>query len=142
MTLSEFRTVYSYSPWKLLTPYGIAIVFATVSVLIGIVSVHGKGATYSHNLSTALRVGQGADIEINAGDLDGTDPLPGYLAETIVWLGKSKESRSSSSGYRSVASLNTPVDVPAVAKEPTVRSRLLSSTDGGDVHRSNTRITL
>jgi len=82
----SYHNVYFYSPGTLWLAYGIAILFSSISATVGIVAVYSNGLSYSNDFSTVLRVSRHADmtVEIHSSDIDGSDPLPRYLAKCNI----------------------------------------------------------
>lgn len=88
VTHHKYHNVYTYSAWKLWTAYGIAILFATIAVFIGLETMASSGVSYSDNFSTIFRIARGAEVDkpILEKDLDGKDPLPDYMAGSEVYF--------------------------------------------------------
>ncbi|KAE9368893.1 hypothetical protein N431DRAFT_382690 [Stipitochalara longipes BDJ] len=117
VTLPFYQTVYVYTPLKLWVAYGLATLFATIAVLIGLLAMFSNGITYSNQFSTILRTARYSQMKtaILPEDSDGKDPLPEYLARASVTFsdGHSSPDNCGLSG----------VDM----KSPSVTSRLLST---------------
>jgi hypothetical protein len=88
VTFPNFETVYVYTPFRLWIAYGIAILLATIGVLIGTWSMFSSGLAYTNHFSTILRTARHANMEtsILPEDTDGKDPLPKYLTKATVWF--------------------------------------------------------
>ena len=116
VTLPEYHNVYVYNQFKLWLAYGLAIVFSTISVLIGMTALMSNGASYSNSFSTILRTSRFAHIEpeVREQDADGRDPLPKHLQEAQVMF-----TATHSSGHELT------IWETAAPKEPMVGSRLL-----------------
>nr|OQO30787.1 hypothetical protein B0A51_01448 [Rachicladosporium sp. CCFEE 5018] len=120
VTFSTFHNVYTYSYRTLWIAYGLAIVFATLSVLGGAIALLLNGASYSTTFSTIVRVGRTVQLseEVSAADGEGFEPLPKHLAKAKV---RFPHTRSGSAAPSSEASRER-------EKEPSVnvKSQLLS----------------
>jgi hypothetical protein len=83
VALPQYQTIYLYTAYKLWIAYGIAIMFSTTGVLIGLLAVFLNGVSYTNHFSTILQTARYArrDTDILPEDTDGKDPLPVYLAK-------------------------------------------------------------
>ncbi len=115
------QTVYTYSADKLWTAYGIAALFTFCSVVVGMLTIHADGASYSSAFSTVLRVARGAElsVEVQESDLDGKNPLPSYLAKATVTMSETKDRGSTPDKQDSAASFKGPTveTAPRVSNE-------------------------
>ncbi|KAF2716003.1 hypothetical protein K431DRAFT_350651 [Polychaeton citri CBS 116435] len=86
VTFTTYHNVYDYAAQKLWLAYGLAIGATAIGIIIGTVALVQNGLAYSNNFSTVLRATKCADISvpINNADLDGRDPLPGYLSKAKI----------------------------------------------------------
>jgi hypothetical protein len=86
ISLPKYQTVYVYTPTKLWTPYGLAILFTTISVAIGLYAMVSNGAAYTNHFSTILRTTRFANIDpdVLPENGDGKDPMPNHLARAVV----------------------------------------------------------
>ena len=85
MTFQDYQNVYIYAPATLWLAYGIAILIAAASVVVGLVAVLSAGASYSCNFSTIVRATRNAEISAHVEEDDhGKNPLPKHLAEATV----------------------------------------------------------
>ncbi len=70
--------------------------FATISVLLGLLAMFSNGIAYTNHFSTIFRTARYAEmgVTIFSEDADGKDPLPKYLSQaTISFLDKDSSSR-------------------------------------------------
>lgn len=88
VTYNTYHNVYAYSPTKLWIAYGVAILFAVISSLMGLFAIAANGASYSHSFSSIFRFARGAtmSVELKHSDTFGRDPLPNYLSRAKIWL--------------------------------------------------------
>jgi hypothetical protein len=96
VTSKTFENVYVYAAWRLWLPYGIAILMTTVTALVGLATMFVNDASYSSNFSTVFRTAQVATMSApieKEEDLDGKDPLPKYLAQATIYLGRKEATR-------------------------------------------------
>jgi len=86
VTFSTYQNIYVYAHDKLWLAYGLAISASTLIVIFGLVAIFINRASYSYSFSSVLRLSRGAEIsiEIDKSDLDGRDPLPQYLEQSLV----------------------------------------------------------
>ena len=102
--LSREQTVYVYSPLKLWIPYGLAILFSSLVIALGFVTMYSSEASYGSDFSTILRATYGAELSeaVALTDANPTDPLPGYLAKATVMF-RSAAVRCDGEKYLSVS---------------------------------------
>lgn len=119
-----FRNIYVYSASKLWLAYGLAGLFSTAAVAMGLVALVSNQASYSNDFSTVVCVARNAEMsaDVRKEDAEGRDPLPEYLAKATLSI------RGSAHKFRQLHG-----DEEAVSSECGRRSRTAST---GSVHSS------
>ena len=81
VTIQSQENKYTYDVDTLWVAYGIAVLFASLATLLGLLTIWRSKASYSHRFSTIVRVARTADLseEVRSDDKSGQDPLPEYL---------------------------------------------------------------
>ena len=94
VTSTTFQNIYAYAPEQLWLAYGLAILFACFTTVIGLFAVCSNHASYSADFSTVLRTTREARIseELRPADLRGQDPLPPHLRNAYITLGQAAAS--------------------------------------------------
>ncbi|RDW57232.1 hypothetical protein BP5796_12682 [Coleophoma crateriformis] len=94
------ENVYQYSIDTLWIVYGSAIGLSALCVLVGSAAVVTSQAAYSSEFSTFLRVAHNVSLssEVALQDTSGKDPLPKYLAKTVVRFPSENALMSNASG--------------------------------------------
>lgn len=89
VTTTALRNIYEYNWQRLWLAYGLALGFAFIVLMIGSSSLAISGVSYSHKVSTILRVtgGDRVDVDIKETDRAGNDPLPEYLSKAELLCG-------------------------------------------------------
>lgn len=89
VTFHNYHNVYTYSAWKLWVAYGLAIFFASICALGGLIIIGANQASYSLGFSTVLRASKCAytNVQLTEDDADIRDPLPPHLKKARIWLG-------------------------------------------------------
>lgn len=117
------QNTYVYSPTKPGISHGLAIGFAMLAVLFGVVSMHVDQAAYNNASSTVMRASRSAELGVDIADEDkgGAKPLAKYIPKAAIRF-CSAASSPEASGKRKTSA-------DTVTKTPTASSVLLSSTD-------------
>ncbi|KAI4854288.1 hypothetical protein E4T45_04020 [Aureobasidium sp. EXF-8846] len=86
VTTITYQNFYAYSAALLWLAYGTAILIATITAVMGCVSIFSSGISYSSSFSTILRTTSHAFVstKISKDDAVGQDPLPEHLAEATI----------------------------------------------------------
>ena len=86
VTRPLYQNMYVYSAIKLWAAYGVAILLASLAVLLGLITMFLNGAAYSQTFSTVFRAARGAGMseKIRDSDVAGEDPLPKRLATAQI----------------------------------------------------------
>lgn len=94
ISLRHTYNTYTYSERNLLLSYSLALSLALLASIAGCAFILLNGASYSNRFSTILRTTRGPDLDslIVGTHRDGTDPLPGLLANAYIQLGEDGES--------------------------------------------------
>ena len=91
VTVLRYRNVYVYSAFKLRLSYGLAILLACLSILVGILGVFKNKGSYSGSFSTILPTSRFAHVtpDVREIDADGRGPSPEYLSHARVIFSRS-----------------------------------------------------
>jgi hypothetical protein len=119
-----YQNTYVYSAAKLWLAYGLAILFAFLATMVGLMSLYINGSSYSNTFSTVMRITRDAQLSVEISKEDGTgaNPLPAYIANaTISFRGSSVPDRQMKE--------EGAVDQQG-AKTPSATSALLSDSGG------------
>lgn len=77
-----------YAADRLWLAYGLALLFTSGAVALGVAALLSNGASYSNNFTTVLRATHQATMSVTMleKDADPADPLPDYLAKAQITL--------------------------------------------------------
>jgi len=86
ITITTYANTYIYAPKDLFLAYGLSLLAALLSVLIGAYALQSNsGRSYSNHFSTFLRTTRDPDLSALVGSEDfGADPLPRHVGEARV----------------------------------------------------------
>ncbi|KAK5674200.1 hypothetical protein LTS10_013037 [Elasticomyces elasticus] len=89
VTLESTVNFYVYDQTTLWIAYGLAILFSTLAVIVGLVFLVISGASYDTTLSTIVRVAKAAELTVELKDEEGAgcQPLPDKLAKARLVVG-------------------------------------------------------
>ncbi|KAK3331690.1 hypothetical protein B0T19DRAFT_472732 [Cercophora scortea] len=80
------KVVFVYRTSDLLIPYGLSILFAIASCVVGSIALSRNGAAYNHDFTTMLRTTRKPDLDdlVGAAETTGCTPLDSQLGRRMV----------------------------------------------------------